>query len=240
MEIDYIDAMSNYQPNLTIKTWAEEDRPREKLIKNGKEVLSNAELIAILIGSGSRKETAVELARHILNGTNNNLHELGTMSVSNLMKYQGIGEAKAISIVAALELGRRRQSASPEEKTQIQGSKDARDLLGPKLADLPHEEFWVAYLNRNNRVLRTERIGQGGVAGTVADIRIILKNSLNQLASSIILYHNHPSGNLSPSDADLSLTRKIKQAGEYIDINVLDHLIITPESYYSFADHDQI
>lgn len=232
--------MSDYKPNLTIKTWAEEDRPREKLVKNGKEVLSNAELIAILLSSGSRNETAVELARNILNGTNNNLHELGTMSITELMNYQGIGEAKAIAIVAALELGRRRQSVTPNEKTQIQGSKDANDLLGPQLADLPHEEFWVAYLNRSNRVLRTERIGQGGIAGTVADIRIILKNSLNQLASSIILYHNHPSGNLSPSDADLSLTRKIKQAGEYIDINVLDHLIITAEGYYSFADHDQI
>ncbi len=232
--------MSNYQPNLTLKTWAEEDRPREKLLHNGKDHLSDSELLAILLGSGSRHETAVELGRKILHGVDDNLHELGTLTVPNLVQYPGVGEAKAITIVAALELGRRRQSTHPKEKPQIKGSKDAYDVLGAKLADLPHEEFWVAYLNRGNKVIKRERIGLGGVAGTVADIRIILKSCLNQLATSIILYHNHPSGNLSPSDADISLTRKIKQAGEYVDVNVLDHLIITPEGYYSFADHDKI
>lgn len=232
--------MTDYEPNLTIKAWAEEDRPREKLMKNGKETLSNAELIAILLGSGSRNDTAVELGRKILNGAADNLKELGKISVSELMNYPGVGEAKAISIVAALELGRRRQSISSLDKQQIQGSQDAYALLGAQLADLPHEEFWVVYLNRSNKILRSERVGQGGVAGTVADVRIILKNSLNQLASSIILFHNHPSGNANPSDADRSLTRKIKQAAELIDVKVLDHLIVTGDSYYSFADQNNL
>jgi len=220
----------------SIKSWAEEDRPREKLLQKGKKSLSDAELIAILIGSGSREETAVALSKRILNSVENNLNDLGKCTVSELMKFKGIGEAKAITIAAALELGRRRQLSDIKDRPQIKSSKDAYDVIAPILLDLPHEEFWILLLNRANRVMHRVCISKGGVAGTVVDSKIIFLRAIEHLASSIILCHNHPSGNLRPSQADLDITRKLKSAGQTLDISVLDHLIVSENGYYSFAD----
>lgn len=229
-----------YQTRLSIKDWALEDRPREKLMGKGTHALSDAELIAILIGSGSKNETAVELAKKILQSANHNLNELGKQSVRDLMKHKGIGEAKAISIVAALELGRRRKLSEVIEKKKISCSRDVSDVFQPLLNDLPHEEFWTLLLNRSNRIIGKAKISQGGMAGTVTDVRIILKDALERRASSVILCHNHPSGNLQPSDADLKITRKLKEAAALMDIQVLDHLIIADGSFYSFADEGLI
>lgn len=229
--------MTIYSNNkLSIKAWAEEDRPREKLLNKGRQALSNAELIAILIGSGSREESAVELSKRILQSTQNNLNELGKTPLAELMKFKGIGEAKAITICAALELGRRRQSAIIPKRPQIKSSQDAYQVMAPLLADLPHEEFWVIFLNRANKVIQKDQISLGGVSGTVVDAKIIFKKALEQLASGIILFHNHPSGNLQPSQADINITKKLKKAGTTLDINVLDHLIISEQGFYSFAD----
>lgn len=222
--------------SLTIKAWAEEDRPREKLLLKGKNALSDAELLAILLGSGSREETAVGLAQRILNAQDNNLDELGKRSLDNLMEFKGIGEAKAITIVAALELGRRRQLSDVKERPQIRSSQDAYNVIAPMLMDLPHEEFWILLLNRANRVLQREQISLGGTAGTVVDAKIIFRKALAGQASSIILAHNHPSGSRKPSQQDVEVTRKLKQAGETLDISVLDHLIVADKGYYSFAD----
>lgn len=228
--------MEEYAGKLSIKSWAEEDRPREKLLQKGKRALSDAELIAILIGSGSANETAVELSKRILAGADNNLNQLGKMGVPELTRYKGIGEAKAISIVAALELGARRQVSEAVVRSTITSSTDAFNILSPIIADLPHEEFWVLYLNRANKVVLKESVSQGGVSGTVADVRIIMKKALELLASGIILAHNHPSGNTKPSQADNNLTKRIRQAGELLEIQVLDHLIVTDNGYYSYAD----
>ncbi len=225
-----------YEKHLDIKSWAVEDRPREKLVLNGKKTLSDAELLAILIGSGSRNKTAVQLCKEILNGIDNDLNTLGKRGVKDLMQYKGIGEAKAISIVAALELGRRRQAADIKIRSQITSSRDGFQLLHPLLGDLPHEEFWVLFLNRSNKVIHKERVSAGGVAGTVADVKIIFKKAIQELACSIIIAHNHPSGNLRPSQADIKLTNKMVEAGKFLEIAVLDHLIITDAAYYSFAD----
>ncbi|OWY24588.1 JAB domain-containing protein [Sphingobacteriales bacterium UPWRP_1] len=220
-----------------IKTWAEEDRPREKLLLKGRQALTDAELLAILIGSGNNKESAVDLCKRILKeAATNDLNELAKLDLHDLMKFKGIGEAKAISIIAALELGRRRRAAEAGVKPQITGSRDVFELLQPRIGDLPHEEFWVLYLNRANRVTHQESISAGGVTGTVADIKIIFKKALNQLASGIIIAHNHPSGNLKPSQADIDLTRKVREGGKTLEISVLDHLIITTTGYFSFAD----
>ncbi len=221
---------------LSIKNWAVEDRPREKMLTKGIRTLSDAELIAILIGSGNLKETAVELSRRILAQANNNLHELARMSVDDLKKFKGVGEAKAINIMAALELGRRRKESEPEEKVQVTSSADVARIFQPLLGDLPHEEFWVLLLNRSNRVIDKQMVSQGGIAGTVTDVRIILKVAVEKLASSIILCHNHPSGNLQASEADRTITKKIKEAGKWMDIPVVDHVIIGNEKYFSFAD----
>jgi DNA repair protein RadC len=221
---------------LTIKAWAEDDRPREKLLLKGKRALSDAELMAILIGSGSRNETAVELCKRILQTANNNLNELAKLSVADLMKFKGIGEAKAITIVAALELGSRRETTEVLQRERITCSKDTYLILKPELASLPYEEFWVLYLNRANKVIEKFALSRGGVSGTVADGKIIFKRALENLSSSIILAHNHPSGNLNPSHEDIKLTRKIKEAGALLDIAVLDHVIISESGYYSFAD----
>jgi DNA repair protein RadC len=221
---------------LTIKTWAEEDRPREKLLSKGRQVLTDAELIAILIGSGSKKETAVELAKRILSEFENNLNTVAKLSVQDLMKFKGIGEAKAISIVAALELGRRRKETETLKRDKITSSKDTFDIFRPQFLDLPHEEFHVLLLNRSNAIIRKEFVSRGGVSGTVVDPKIIFKIAVGHLASSIILCHNHPSGNLKPSDADISLTKKIKEAGTLLEIPILDHLIISDTGYFSFAD----
>lgn len=223
-------------PYLTIKKWAEEDRPREKLLLKGKSTLSDAELIAILIGSGTASVSAVELARHILQESQGNLHQLARLNVKELMKFKGIGEAKAISIVAALELGRRRREGEPEQKPKITSSQDVFNLVRPYFEDLSHEEFRVILLNRANKVIQNQLISSGGVSGTVADPKIIFKYALDSLASSIILTHNHPSGNLKPSQADINLTKKIKAAGVLLEIPVLDHLIFANDEYFSFAD----
>lgn len=224
----------------TIKSWAEEDRPREKLILKGKSVLSDAELVAILIGSGNSEMSAVELSKSILNQVDNNLNSLSKLSLNELKKHKGIGEAKALSIISALELGRRRKDSEAPKKTIIRSSKDIYDLLTPYLLDLNHEEFWVVLLNRANHVLKLEKISSGGISGTVADPKLIFKTALENLASAVILVHNHPSGNTNPSDADIVLTKKMKEAGKVLEIPVLDHLIFTDSDYYSFADEGRL
>lgn len=231
---------NQYTEKLSIKTWAEEDRPREKLLAKGKRVLSDAELLAILIGSGTPRESAVDLCKRILVGVDNNLNALGKLTVTDLMQYKGIGEAKAISIVAALELGSRRQATEAVKQDQIKGSRDVYEILRPYIAELPHEEFWVLYLNRSNKVLSKGAISQGGVAGTVADVKIIFKKALEQLASSVILAHNHPSGNLKPSQADIDLTKNMKAAGQLLEVQVLDHVIVAETGFYSFADEGML
>ncbi|MEP0984801.1 DNA repair protein RadC [Ekhidna sp.] len=221
---------------LTIKRWAEEDRPREKLLLKGKAALSDAELIAILIGSGNKDQTAVELSQHILKSCGNNLANLARLSIQDLQKFKGIGEAKAITIAAALEIGRRRKETEPEQRTKITSSKDAFHLLNENMMDLNHEEFWIIFLKRNNEVIKKEMLSRGGMSGTVVDAKIIYKRALEEAASGLILAHNHPSGNLKPSQEDITLTKKLKDAGKSLDISVLDHLILTDADYFSFAD----
>ncbi len=232
--------MGEYR-RLSIKDWALEDRPREKLVLKGLASLSDAELLAILIGSGSDKASAVDLGKMILTDFHNSLHELGKSNVSSLKnRYHGIGEAKAITIIAALELGRRRKLSDALERPKITSSRDAFEVMQPLIGDLPHEEFWTLYLNRGNKIIQPLKISQGGVSATVTDVRIILKPALETLASSIILAHNHPSGNLEPSENDFQITKKIKEAGRVMDIPVLDHIIVAGNGYYSFADEGQL
>lgn len=219
-----------------INTWAEDDRPREKLLLKGRAALSDAELIAILIGSGTRELSAVELSKQILSGSENSLNQLGKMNVEELMRFKGIGEAKAISIIAALELSRRRRAEPGQERVQITSSKSAYENLRPEFIDLHHEEFYILILNRHNKVLSKERISSGGVAGTVVDPKLIFKTALDKRAVGLILAHNHPSGNLNPSKQDIALTKQVREAGRLLDISVLDHLIITEQGFYSFAD----
>jgi len=230
------DSEQSYKQSLVIKSWAEEDRPREKLLLKGKAALSDAELIGILIGSGTPKLTAVDVAKLILTAVNNDLNELAKLTVNDLKKHKGIGEAKAIAIVSALELGRRRKETAAAVKTKITCSTDIYNYIKPQLLDLPHEEFWIILLNRANVVMKKMPVSSGGVAGTVADPKIIFKHALESLASAIILVHNHPSGNLKPSTADISLTKKMKEAGSLLDLPILDHIIFTEHQYYSFAD----
>ena len=227
--------MNEYK-KLNIKEWAVEDRPREKLLSKGARHLTDAELIAILIGSGNPEETAVELSKRILASTDNNLNELGRKEINFLQSFNGIGEAKAVTILAALELGKRRKDADVFNKSQINGSKDAADFFQPVLGDLNHEEFWVMLLNRGNKILDTFMVSQGGISGTIIDVRLILKRAIEKLASSIILCHNHPSGTLMTSDSDRKITSKIKEAAQIMDITVLDHIIIGQNKYLSFAD----
>lgn len=229
-----------HMPHLGIKSWAEEDRPREKLLVKGKSSLSDAELLAILLGSGSRRETAVGLAQRILKSVDHNLNELGKCSLAELKKFKGVGTAKAISIIAALELGRRRQLSRIKERPQVTSSQDAYDAIAPMLADLSHEEFWLLILNRANRIMGREQVSSGGMTGTVVDAKIVFRKALEGQACSIILCHNHPSGSLYPSQADIKLTKKLVKAGESIDVTVLDHLIIAGDGYYSFADEDKM
>ncbi len=221
---------------LNIKDWAIEDRPREKLALKGKATLSDAELIAILLGTGTSKLSAVDLGKNILQTVNNDLNELARLSVKDLMKIKGIGEAKAITIISALELGRRRKDLQVEERPRVMGSADAYEILKADLLDIPHEAFWILLLNRANRVIKKHQVSQGGVAGTVADPKIIFKVAVEELASGIILAHNHPSGNLAASQADIDLTKKLKESGKLLDIQVLDHIIVGDKSYFSFAD----
>ncbi len=221
-----------------IKELTVEDRPREKLVQKGISSLSETDLLAIIIGSGSKRESALELARKILAGYKNNLNELGKATVDELKaRYHGVGEAKAISIVATLELGRRRLLQETLEMAVIKSSSDVYNLLFPVIADLPHEEFWIILLNRANKVKSRINISKGGMTGTVIDVRLIMKKALESHASSIILCHNHPSGNIEPSDADKQITVKLKEAGKIMEIPVLDHLIVTQNGYFSFADN---
>lgn len=233
--------LSNYSTErLPISMWAEDDRPREKMQKKGRTALTDAELLAILLGSGNREETAVELARRILKSVNHNLNDLGKVSIHDLCKFKGMGEAKAITVLAALEIGRRRKESIPEKKVQVQCSKDAYDYIEPVMTDLHHEEFWVIFLNRNNRIIDRKNISIGGIAGTVADPKLIFKSALESLASGIIVCHNHPSGNTKPSEADIRLTHSLKNAGKLLEIEVLDHIIVAGHHYYSFADEGLI
>ena len=220
----------------TIKSWAEEDRPREKMLSKGKEALSNAELIAILIGSGNNEESAVDLSKRILRDKNDNLIELAKLSTNDLMKYKGIGEAKAVSIMAALELGRRRRYSEALEKPCIKNSKIAYECFYAHLSDLDHEQFWIMLLNNANKVIKLEKIGVGGMTGTTADPKKIFKSALENNAASIMLCHNHPSGNISPSNADKAITSNLIRAGQFLDIKILDHIIIGNDNYFSFAD----
>jgi len=223
--------------SLKIKDWALEDRPREKLLYKGISSLSDAELLAILIGSGSNDKSAVDLAREILNIASNNLNQLGKLDLHDLVKLKGIGTAKAIIIMSALELGRRRKSAEIIESAKIRSSNDVYTVFNPLLADLTHEEFWLLYLNRSNKILSRHKLSQGGISGTITDVRLIIKKAIELLASSIIICHNHPSGNPDPSEADNRITNKIKEAAGYFDISLLDHIIVTDNGYYSYADN---
>jgi len=220
-----------------INQWAEDDRPREKFLLKGKSSLSDSELLAILIGSGSRNESAVQLCQRILFSANNNLNQLGKLSIQQLTEFKGIGEAKAISIAAALELGRRRRSEEAITLGKITSSKVVFEIMQPIIGELAHEEFWVLYLNNSNKVIHKAQLSKGGITGTVVDSRIIFKTALEYNATSLILTHNHPSGKLLASDADKEVTKKLKLAGQQMDIFVLDHIIITENGYYSFNDN---
>lgn len=232
--------MKSYQEKIGIKLWAEADRPREKLMLNGRRYLTDAELIAILIGSGNKSETAVDLSKRILATYNNDLDALGKVSVADLSKFRGIGEAKAISIVAALELGRRRKETATGDVIKVSSSKDAFEALLPVFADLNHEEFWILILNQANCIIGRQLISKGGLAGTVADPKIIFKTALEYNAASIILAHNHPSGNIKPSAEDIKITRKMVEGGKMLDLHVLDHLIVTNKLFFSFGDEGLI
>lgn len=223
-------------PYRAITAWAEEDRPREKMLLKGKIALSDAELLAILIGSGTVGQSAVEVAQRILASVDHNLHELGKRSVSELQRFRGIGEAKAITIAAALELGRRRQLSDLRERPRISCSRDAFDAVAPLLTDLHHEEFWLLLVNRANEVFARERLSTGGMAGTVVDVKLFFKTALDARATAVIAVHNHPSGSLKPSQADITLTRRLRQAGELLELPLLDHLIVSERGYFSFAD----
>ena len=228
--------MENYDKKQAIRFWAEDERPREKLLLKGKAILTDAELLAILIGSGNTEESAVDLCKRILKSVEDNLVELSKLDVKGLSKFKGIGEAKALSIIAALELGRRRRAAEPMQKPGINCSKDAYEIVQSLFADSNYEQFWLLLLNRNNKLIRKEIVSDGGISGTVADPKRIFKMSIDHNACSVILAHNHPSGSLRPSEEDIKLTKKIKQAGELLDIKVIDHIIAGENNYYSFAD----
>lgn len=228
--------MSNKSTSFSIKNWSHDDRPREKLRDKGRSSLSDAELIAILLGSGNRNENAVALSKRILASVNNNLNELGKLTLKQLMTFKGIGEAKAISIVAAMELGRRRRGEEALSKQKISSSVSVFELMQPILGELPHEEFWIIYLNNSNKIIQKHQLSKGGITGTLVDVRLVLKTALALGAVALILIHNHPSGTLKPSNADKELTQKLKTASQSLDIKVLDHLIITENAYFSFAD----
>ena len=222
--------------SFSIKHWAEDDKPREKLMLKGKSVLSDAELIAILIGSGNRNESAVDLSKRILASIDNNLNALGKLSIDQLSKFKGIGEAKAISIIAAMELARRRRSEETIELPKITSAKMVFEIMQPIIGELQHEEFWILFLNNANKVLHKSQMSKGGITGTIVDVRMIFKMALEQNATYIILVHNHPSGNIKPSLEDISITKKLKLAGQQLNILVRDHVIITENDFYSFQD----
>ena len=229
--------MQQRSASLSIKNWSDADKPREKLRIKGRQVLTNAELIAILIGSGTKNESAVQLSRRILHSYGDDLNELGKLSVNQLMEFNGIGEAKAIKILAAIEIGHRRRTKASKSFSQLKNSQAVFELLYPHIGDLDHEEFWIVYMNNSNRVLRCEQMSKGGITGTLVDVRLVMKKALELGAITLILAHNHPSGTLSPSASDKELTQKMIKASTSLDIKVIDHLIITKESYFSFADN---
>ena len=230
--------MQEKSQSFSIKNWSQDDQPREKMLNKGKSSLSDAELVAILIGSGNREESAVSLCKRILASVNNNLSELGKLSIKQLMEFKGIGEAKAITIAAATELGRRRRGEQALEKKKIMSSASVFELMQPIIGELNHEEFWIIYLNNSNKVIQKNQLSKGGITGTLVDTRLVMKQALEVGATSIILVHNHPSGTLQPSTADKQLTKKLTMASESLDIKVLDHLIITEKAYFSFADEN--
>ncbi len=226
--------------SFSIKNWSFDDRPREKLLQKGRNALTDAELIAILIRSGSKNESAVALSKRILASTDNQLHGLGKLTVQQLMNFKGIGEAKAITIVGALELGRRRRTGEVKDTARVNSSKGVFEEMYPVIGELDHEEFWIIYLNNGNKIVHKMLLSKGGIHSTVVDIRLVLKKALEVGATGIILAHNHPSGILQPSEADIETTGKLKNAAESLDIKVLDHLIISEKGYYSFSDESQI
>ncbi|SDE10504.1 DNA repair protein RadC [Pricia antarctica] len=228
--------MPQKEPSFSIKHWSDDDKPREKLVQNGKSALSDAELIAILIGSGSRNESAVALSKRILVSADNNLNELGKLSIKQLTQFHGIGEAKAVTIIAALEIGRRRRDGEVLKITKINSSRDAFELLQPRMGDLGHEEFWILYLNNGNKVLTSALLSRGGLTGTLVDVRIVMRKALELGAVALVLAHNHPSGTLKPSKGDRDVTAKLKRAALALDITILDHIIVTEKDYFSFAD----
>ncbi|MFL0354055.1 DNA repair protein RadC [Xanthomarina sp. GH4-25] len=230
--------MQEKPTSFSIKNWNQDDQPREKLRDKGKVNLSDAELVAILIGSGSRNESAVDLSKRILASADNNLNALGKLSLKQLMTFKGIGEAKAITIAAALELGRRRGGEEVVQKKKITSSQSVFQIMQPILGELPHEEFWILYLNNSNKIIQKNQLSKGGITGTLVDVRLVLKNALEVGATGLILVHNHPSGTLKPSEADKQITQKLKHAGESLDIKVLDHVIVTENAYFSFADEN--
>ncbi|RCT55875.1 RadC family protein [Winogradskyella sp. KYW1333] len=230
--------MSEKPSSFSIKNWSQDDQPREKLREKGKTVLSDAELLAILIGSGNREESAVDLCKRILASVDNNLNALGKLTIKQLMSFKGIGEAKAISIVGALEIGRRRRLEDAISLDKITSSKTVFETMQPIVGELSHEEFWILYLNNSNKIIKKNQLSKGGITGTLVDVRLVLKTALEYGATSLILCHNHPSGALKPSQADKDITQKLKKGAQSLDIKVLDHLIITEQSYFSFADED--
>lgn len=232
--------MINYENKLGIKAWAEADRPREKLLLQGRRQLTDAELIAILIGSGNKNETAVDLSKRILNSCQNDLHKLAQLGVKELSRFKGIGEAKAITIVAALELGRRRKEAEPAEIQKVISSRDAHNVIKADLSDLPHEEFWILLLNRANIVIGKHFVSKGGQAGTVVDPKIVFKIALEHGASSIVLIHNHPSGSLKPSTEDVNITKKLMELGRMMEIAIHDHIIVYNDTFLSLADESYV
>jgi len=232
--------MQGKPTSFSIKNWSEDDKPREKLLNKGRNSLSDAELVAILIGSGSRDESAVALSKRILASVNHQLGELGRLSIPQLMQFRGIGKAKAVTIAAALELGRRRRGEEAAKVARISGSRDVFELMQPLIGELPHEEFWIVYLNNANKVLHSVLLSKGGITGTLVDVRLVMKQALELGAVALILAHNHPSGTLKPSEADKLITRKLNKAAEALDLKILDHLIITERDYYSFADHNAL
>jgi DNA repair protein RadC len=232
--------MENDTTYLPINCWAEDDRPREKLLLKGKHTLSDAELLAILLGSGSQNLSAVDLAKDILHRAHANLIELSKLTINDLTKIRGVGPAKAVTILAALELGRRRRASEVVDRKKIQSSRDAFEVFQSKVAEENYEAFWIMLLNRANRILAVEKISDGGISGTVADPKKIFKLALDRYASCIILCHNHPSGNIDPSQADIQLTHKLIEASKFLDLEILDHVIVGDENYYSFADEGKI
>ena len=222
--------------HMTIKNWADTDKPREKMIAQGKTALSNAELLAILLGSGSADESAVELSRRILASVNNSLTTLGKQSLQQLQAFKGIGQAKAITILAATEMGRRRVAETPEPQPKIEVAHNVFALMQPLIGELPHEEFWVLYLNSTNRVIHKARLFSGGITHTTVDVRLLFKTALEQGAIALILVHNHPSGSTTPSKEDIELTQRVKTAGDMLDIKLLDHVIVTEKEYLSLLD----